>query len=110
MVDVSWSLDQVRDYGEAKVTCERLSSDAVGPRLHICRPCLIAGPGDVSDWFGYWPALARALAPRPFDLTREDTLADERARHLDRDRRAGLSADEERRLVLAWKATQYTTA
>lgn len=48
--------DPVDFYGEAKVSCEHLSVDAIGPRLHISRPGLIVGPGDASDRFGYWPA------------------------------------------------------
>lgn len=200
-------------YGEAKVSCERLSAAAVGPKLHISRPGLIVGPGDVSDRFGYWPArFARdnepvlvpdvpdaltqvidvrdlaawlldaaerkitgefnavgetvhfntvlggaidaagyaghiyiadpqwlaengvaywsgkdslplwmpegmegfasrradaasrlGLGRRPFDVSLADTLADERVRGLDRERRAGLSPARERELVQAWE-------
>jgi len=43
------------DYGQAKVTAERASAAALGDRLIIIRPGLIAGPGDPSDRFGYWP-------------------------------------------------------
>ena len=42
------------DYGQAKVAVERASVAALGERLLVVRPGLIAGPGDPSDRFGYW--------------------------------------------------------
>lgn len=44
------------DYAQAKAAAERLSSQALGDRLLIIRPGLLAGAGDPSDRFGYWPA------------------------------------------------------
>ncbi len=59
--------EELTDYGQAKVAAERTTAAALGERLLIIRPGLIAGPGDPSDRFGYWPMrLARGgdvLAP-----------------------------------------------
>ncbi|WAP53002.1 epimerase [Arthrobacter sp. ATA002] len=52
------------EYGEGKVSCEELVR-ALGPGgVLVTRPGLIAGPGDESDRFGYWPArLAQERSP-----------------------------------------------
>ncbi|QQD76166.1 reductase [Curtobacterium sp. YC1] len=44
------------EYADAKVLAERTTRSRVGSRLLVARPGLIAGPGDPSDRFGYWPA------------------------------------------------------
>ncbi len=59
--------EDLTNYGQVKVAAERTTAAALGERLMIVRPGLIAGPGDPSDRFGYWPMrLARGgdvLAP-----------------------------------------------
>ncbi|WP_440696876.1 NAD-dependent epimerase/dehydratase family protein [Clavibacter nebraskensis] len=51
----------LEEYGQAKVAAERAVTAALAGRRMIVRPGLIAGPGDDSDRFGYWPArFARA--------------------------------------------------
>ncbi|PNI09828.1 epimerase [Arthrobacter sp. AFG7.2] len=44
------------NYGESKVAIEQASLAATDGRTHLCRAGLIAGPGDSSDRYGYWPA------------------------------------------------------
>lgn len=42
-------------YGAVKVACEQAVREAMGDRAFVVRPGLVAGPGDLSDRFGYWP-------------------------------------------------------
>jgi len=43
-------------YGPMKVLCERAATEAMGEdRITILRPTWVAGPGDNSDRFTYWP-------------------------------------------------------
>ncbi|MFJ6156278.1 NAD-dependent epimerase/dehydratase family protein [Pseudarthrobacter sp. NPDC092184] len=52
------------NYGESKVAIEHASVAATDGRVHLCRAGLIAGPGDSSDRYGYWPArFARDAKP-----------------------------------------------
>lgn len=44
------------DYAHAKVLAEQATASRLAHKLLIVRPGLIAGPGDPSDRFGYWPA------------------------------------------------------
>jgi 2'-hydroxyisoflavone reductase len=43
------------NYGALKVLCEQIVQDAFGKQANIIRPTYIAGPGDFSDRFTYWP-------------------------------------------------------
>src|SRR5688572_22029651 len=43
------------NYGALKVLAERVVEDTYGKQATIIRPSYIAGPGDVTDRFTYWP-------------------------------------------------------
>ncbi|TDQ01410.1 NAD-dependent epimerase/dehydratase family protein [Labedaea rhizosphaerae] len=42
-------------YGGAKVIAERMVREALGEKAFVVRPGLVAGAGDRSDRYGYWP-------------------------------------------------------
>ena len=44
-----------RSYGALKVLCEQAVNDVYGELATIVRPTAVAGPGDRSDRFTYWP-------------------------------------------------------
>lgn len=52
-------------YGEAKVSCERVTRDVVGDRLFAPRPGILAGPGDPTDRVSYWPARFYTAGDQP---------------------------------------------
>jgi 2'-hydroxyisoflavone reductase len=56
-------------YGPLKALCEQAAEAALPGRVLSLRPCLIAGPGDPTDRFTYWPRRiaegGRVLAGRP---------------------------------------------
>ena len=53
------------DYAHAKVAAEQATTEAVGDRLLIARPGLIAGPGDTSDRFSYWVSRLTLASDEP---------------------------------------------
>jgi 2'-hydroxyisoflavone reductase len=52
-------------YGEAKVTAEWVTKEAVGDRLFAPRPGILAGPGDPTDRVSYWPARFHTAGGEP---------------------------------------------
>jgi 2'-hydroxyisoflavone reductase len=65
-IDEDYKLAQLKDptatdtvtgdtYGPLKVLCEQIVEKAYGKNATIIRPTYIAGPGDVTDRFTYWP-------------------------------------------------------
>jgi len=64
-VDEDYKLAELKDpttevvngetYGGLKVLCERVVETTYGKRATIIRPTYIAGPGDHTDRFTYWP-------------------------------------------------------
>ena len=44
-----------KTYGGLKALCEKALEDIVGKQATIIRPTYIAGPGDYTDRFTYWP-------------------------------------------------------
>ena len=54
-IDDPTSEDVGRHYGALKVLCEQAVNDVYGELATIVRPTAVAGPGDRSDRFTYWP-------------------------------------------------------
>ncbi len=55
MIDDPTSENRSQHYGALKVLCEQAVNDAHGELATIVRPTAVAGPGDPSDRFTYWP-------------------------------------------------------
>lgn len=49
------SEDVNKDYGALKVHCEKAVNEIFGPRATVVRLHIVAGPGDPTDRFTYWP-------------------------------------------------------
>jgi 2'-hydroxyisoflavone reductase len=49
------SEDVNKDYGALKVHCEKAVNETFGPRATTVRLHIVAGPGDTTDRFTYWP-------------------------------------------------------
>jgi len=49
------SEDVNKDYGALKVHCEKAVNEIFGPRATVARLHIVAGPGDTTDRFTYWP-------------------------------------------------------
>ena len=52
-------------YSEAKVACEHITQRAAGGNVLHVRAGVIAGPGDPTDRFGYWPGRCALAAGGP---------------------------------------------
>ena len=67
LLPAPWDVASPPDsYGSAKVTCEAILDEVVGrDRLLVARAGLIAGYGDRSDRFGYWPGRFAQADERP---------------------------------------------
>jgi 2'-hydroxyisoflavone reductase len=93
-VDEDYKLVELKDptteevtgetYGGLKVLCERVVDSTYGKRATIIRPTYIAGPGDHTDRFTYWPVrvsrggemLAPGTPSDPFQYIDVRDLAD----------------------------------
>jgi 2'-hydroxyisoflavone reductase len=93
-IDEDYPLAQLKDpttdvvngetYGGLKVLCEKVVEETYGKQATIIRPTYIAGPGDHTDRFTYWPwrmskggeMLAPGGASEPFQYIDVRDLAD----------------------------------
>jgi 2'-hydroxyisoflavone reductase len=96
-------------YGEAKSAIESAYREALGDRLLVIRPGLIAGPGDASGRSGYWVARAARAARDDEPMLVPDILdAAVQAIHVDDLVRFTLDSVE-RRLTGAFNAVGQPT-
>ena len=71
-------------YGGLKVLCEQVAEEIYGKQATLIRPTYIAGPGDYTDRFTYWPVrvskggemLAPGAPSDPFQIIDVRDLAD----------------------------------